>query len=119
MTRTQYRLTWQRKDREPCQKIYANMKMVEKRLALMGPEPWKAIGKDPDACHCCSSPDCGCDGITVREYMEEVRKEKGWTPVQWVKIEARQVTTTPWNQIREEGAFVEPSDGYADSEVEA
>ena len=109
-TRTQYKLTWQRKDRMPRTAVYANMATVQKRIALMGPEPWQYLDVEPDDLMCCDGYMCGCLGITWREHFMQKREERGWQPIQWIKIEARKITVTPWEQVSEEGQYIEPAD---------
>jgi hypothetical protein len=89
----QYRLTWKREGLNPKHKKYHSMKRVERMIHLLGPEPWKALGHDPEA-RCCSGLECGCGGRTYRENMLEARKDL--PPIEYIKVERRIVTTTRW-----------------------
>ena len=63
-------------------------------LRLFGDEPWTAFPgeRDPDAVYCCSGLECGCGGISVREYHQRWRNE---LPVlEFVRLEQRAIG--PW-----------------------
>jgi hypothetical protein len=85
-------------------KRYASLKGAEKRVLFMGPEPWLALGEDPDDRHCCSGHECGCQGQTWREFLLGQRDTKGWgeddcgmPPLEYVRIERRPLSE--WQQF--------------------
>jgi hypothetical protein len=61
-------------------------------MVLLGPEGWRALGKDPDAFMCCSGHECGCGGETNREHFEAQR-------------EAIPKLIDAWIEVREVGAW--------------
>lgn len=76
--------------------VYATLKGAQRRLMLLGPEPWRALGRDPDALWCClNSRECSCEGVSVREAMERDRATLPVLVDAW--IEARAVG--PWSKV--------------------
>ena len=83
-----------------------SMKLLERCLVRLGPEPWNADlppGKDPDDPRCClggPEGECGCEGETFRENALAYRKQKfgerGISKIVRVKISTRKVTRTRW-----------------------
>lgn len=96
MTRFEYRLTIKRKDCPPKVRVYRSKRAVDVRLILLGPEPWKAHRKDPDALHCCNGRECGCRGETVREYEQGRRADL--PALESVRVERREVEVGPWRE---------------------
>ena len=95
LTFTQYRLSWKRAENKVKHKKYRSMKPVNRMLALLtSPEPWVALGEEPDDRACCSGYECGCGGETVRE--RELKRREGLPPIEWVKITKRIVKQTDW-----------------------
>jgi hypothetical protein len=58
-------------------------------MVLLGPEPWLAFGKDPDALYCCSGDECGCGGLTVREQSDDERAKI--PALEYVRLQERAV----------------------------
>ena len=95
--RTQYRLKWKRAGRSERAKTFSGIPQLRRFLWLLGPEPWQAFetwkaGSRPDDAWCCGGWECSCGGETFRERVENRREELKLTPIQWIRIEARQVT---------------------------
>ena len=101
-TKRQFRLRWKRVGYPEKRKTYWSERAAQRRIDLMGPEPWKALGKDPDDYWCCPGTpihQCGCDGITVRERL----LDRGDMPtLEYTRIESREVTLGEWE--KQEGA---------------
>lgn len=107
---TRYRLTWGRRGGQVKSRTFIALKSVEQRIGLLtSDEPWRFFGtaddreRDGDQLMCCDgSPhrECGCGGVTVREHAMAARK--ALPPVEWVKVEKRAVTFTPWETVRED-----------------
>ena len=99
-----YRLTWQRTGEHGPQiksKSFGSMATVGNHIGLlMSAEPWRFFGtaedrqRDGDELMCCNGRECGCGGETVREHAMAGRAHL--PPVDWVKVERRTVTFTPW-----------------------
>ena len=99
----EYRVVWKRVGLPRKTKRYAQRWRAERLVLLLGPEPWKAIGKDPDAKFCCSGYECDCRGRTVRDEMLGRRtvvvpddaakewKDAPYAAVEYVRIEEREV----------------------------
>jgi hypothetical protein len=94
MFKTEYRVVWKRRGLKRKSKRYMSLKAAERRITLMGPEPWKALGLDPDE-RCCSGLECACGGRTHREILLEQRNgrmhedDAGMPPIEYVFIEQR------------------------------
>lgn len=71
----------------PKMKRYSTHRGAEKFMLLLGPEPWKYFGKNPDDYVCCSGRECGCGGLTYREQAEEKR----FAEIEYVRLEEREV----------------------------
>jgi len=100
----QFRLRWKRVGCPEKRKLYWSERAAQRRIDLMGPEPWKALGKDPDARMCCSGQECGCSGDTWREHLLGQRGDM--PPLEYTRIESREVTQGEWtpnvtNEARE------------------
>lgn len=90
----EHRITWKRVGNPPKSKRCARRSTVERFLALLGPEPWRAFKREPDELFCCSGHDCGCGGDTVRDHFLGERKDL--PPIEWIKVDSRMVETSPW-----------------------
>jgi hypothetical protein len=85
----EYRIVYKRHELKPKRKLYKSLRGVRRFLLLLGDEPWKAFGRDPDEFYCCDGHYCRCGGKTVREDVMDRYKE---IPLlEWVKIEEREV----------------------------
>lgn len=103
-TVTEYRLLVQRTGNAVKDWRARSMKAVERRIGLLtSPEPWRFYGdrenrsKGPDDYFCCAGTyhnQCGCGGSTMRQEAELKRKDL--PPIEWIRLERRQITTTPW-----------------------
>lgn len=107
-TRKQYRVISERGEGDQYSravKTFGSMKAVEKRLILLGPEPWRAYtDKGPDELQCCPDgpyDECGCGGLTVRQASDERRKDL--PPVTSIRVEQRTITTTAWEPVESSG----------------
>ena len=96
MNRTvrQWRLSWKRVGFPEKRKLYWSERAAQRRIVLMGPEPWKALGKDPDARWCCDGRECMCGGDTWRDYLLGSRAHM--PPLEYTRIESREVTQGEW-----------------------
>lgn len=92
-TTVEYRIVWQRVGLRRKSKRFARKATADRFILLLGPEPWLALGKDPDQLFCCSGDWCGCGGNTWREHLEGQRKEM--PPLLYVRTEMRSVG--PWS----------------------
>lgn len=94
MNRYEFRVVWKRRGMHQKSKRYANLKAAERRVLLMGPEPWLALELEPDAV-CCSGLECGCGGRTNRERLLGERlqtrhpDEDPMPPIEYMRIERR------------------------------
>ncbi len=70
---TEYQVFWKRGGLRPKSKTFKTRKGADAYLELFGPEPWKALGLDPDALVCCTGQMCGCGGITHRQQSDARR----------------------------------------------
>lgn len=102
MFKTEYRVVWKRRGLKRKSKRYMSLKAAERRITLMGPEPWKALGLDPDE-RCCSGLECVCGGRTNRERLLDDRKgsmyegDDGMPPLEYAYIEQRPLAA--WQQL--------------------
>jgi hypothetical protein len=98
--RTQYRVTWKRAGRSERRKTFPNAALLHRFLLLIGPEPWRAYHDGSGhAFACCRGHDCSCGGRTDREVAVARRAELNLTPLQWIRVESRQVSLyklAPW-----------------------
>lgn len=88
--KTEYRVTVKRVGLKPKHKVFRTRAGADARLLLLGPEPWKAFGKDPDARVCCSGYQCGCEGETVRGEM--LSKRAGMPAIEFIAVSVRAVS---------------------------
>lgn len=101
--RYEFRVVWKRHGFHQKSKRYATLKAAERRLTLMGPEPWIALQVDPDERMCCSGYECACGGQTWREHLLEVRntprhpEDTGMPAIQYIRIEKRPLS--PWEAV--------------------
>ena len=101
MSRTQYRVTWLRKDLTVRHRNCGNSRAKAERCVAFVEGHYQAAYPDrkPDAYWCCSGHECGCGGLTVAQKWEEFA---AWTdrdgmppaPLVFVRIETR--TVEPW-----------------------
>lgn len=78
-------------------KPYSTLTGANRFMLLLGPEPWKALKKNPDDFWCCAGAGCTCGGITVRDEM--LGKRKDMPKLEYVRLEQRQVGE--WEKITE------------------
>jgi hypothetical protein len=101
--RYEFRVVWKRHGFHQKMKRYASLKAAEKRKLFLGPEPWLALGVDPDELYCCSGHECGCGGDTWREHLIRQRTEgrhpedDGMPPIEYIRIEKRKLS--PWEAV--------------------
>lgn len=105
-TRTvwEYRVLSKRVGNDAKDKRYRSLKSVRTRIGLLtSPEPWRFYGdkrsrlKDADDYACCAGTvhdQCACGGLTMAEATAE--KRALLPDVEWIRVEKRQITTTPW-----------------------
>lgn len=93
---TEYRVVWKRDGLTEKKKRYMNLVRAKRFVTLLGPEPWIALGLDPDQYFCCSGRECGCGGTTVREHSEIQRKDI--PAIEWVRIEKRKIAVGQWEE---------------------
>jgi hypothetical protein len=94
MVRHQYRVVWKRVGLPEKKKRYEHLVRAQRFVMLLGPEPWKALGREPDEYHCCSGRECGCGGMTVRE--ETMNHRENIPALEYVRIEQREITLGAW-----------------------
>lgn len=101
ITKSEYRIVWKREGLKEKRKVYKLLVRAKRHMLLLGPEPWKAFGRDPEELFCCRGgyDQCGCGGLTVREKFMEDRKNL--PPIEFIRLERREVTTTPWRPSTE------------------
>lgn len=100
--RLEYRVVWKRRGMHQKSKRYATLRGAQDRATFLGPEPWLALRRDPDEVFCCTSYECGCEGVTVREHLLAARTtpngndpdSSGMPPIEYIRIEQRPVS--PW-----------------------
>jgi hypothetical protein len=90
----EYRVIYKREGLKPKRKRYVSLKVAERFVRILGPEPWEVFGKKADD-RCCSGLECACGGLTERERQSEYMKDV--PPLEYVRIERREVGkwTTP------------------------
>ena len=111
MFKTEYRVVWKRRGLKRKSKRYMSLKAAQRRIALMGPEPWVALEVNPDDYHCHKGSsaynECGCDGLTWREHLLNARnqpsheEDSGMPALEYAFIETRPLA--PWQPLSEEG----------------
>lgn len=99
MFKTEYRVVWKRRGLKRKSKRYMSLKAAERRVRLLGPEPWTALDVQPDDYVCCrgerADRECGCNGETWREHLLGARNgamyegDGGMPPIEYVHIEKR------------------------------
>lgn len=93
----QFRVVWKREGWvKPKKKNYWTKKGAEKLLTLLGDEPWKAFGKEPNERYCCNGHECGCMGATWEEMLMEGRKD--FPRLEYARLEQRTVVMGDWEQ---------------------
>lgn len=92
--RHQYRVVWKRKGLSEKKKRYERLAFAQRFVTLLGPEPWKALGRDPDERFCCSGRECGCGGVTVREHFLQHRES--YPALEYVRIDQREIRLGAW-----------------------
>jgi len=100
-TTKQFRLRWKRVGLPEKRRIYWLRRYAEKYALLLGPEPWKALGRDADEIMCCNGRECNCGGRTWREHMIEVRASQnhyGMPAMEYVAIDERMVELGEWKK---------------------
>lgn len=77
-------------------KRFQTLKAAERRVKLLGPEPWTAFDRNPDEPYCCSGYECACGGMSVRDTLLEQRKvghgdpdDTGMPDIEYIRIEKR------------------------------
>lgn len=95
MNTKQYRVIWKRvgwileKKKRFSKRFYA-----DRLVTLVGPEPWKALGHEPEDYVCCSGFECSCGGRTVKQDSDEKRKDM--PPIEYIRMEVREVSIFEW-----------------------
>ena len=87
----EYRVVWKRsfEGAKEKRKIFQSLHGAERLMTILGPEPWKAWGKDPDSLICCSGSMCTCGGRTYREDSESTRADM--PEIEYLRIEKREI----------------------------
>lgn len=85
----EYRVRWKRKGLREKRLILQKRHAAERRLVLLGPEPWLALGRAPDSFACCSGYECGCGGFTIRQSEEKEREKM--PALEYAAIDEREV----------------------------
>ena len=78
-------------------RTFGSMKTAQRRIDLLGPEPWKAFGREPGDFDCCSGRECACGGLTVQQVSDDRRKTL--PPIGEIKVTRRTVTRGPWEPL--------------------
>ena len=107
-SKTEFRVVWKRRGQPRKSKRFMSLKAAQRRVRLLGPEPWTAFEQDPDERYCCSGHECGCGGRTLREHLLAQRAEgNGYDPegggmpaVEYVRIEQRPLGD--WSPVSED-----------------
>lgn len=95
--RREYAVVWKRVGLRPKRRIFVRRAAADRRLVLLGPEPWLAFGKSGDEPACDHDDndryECGpCDRchLTRREYETKARAD--FPPLEYLRLETRCVT---------------------------
>ena len=77
-------------------KTFSGLPQVARFLRLLGPEPWTGFaqwreGDTPDDPACHHGRACDCEEGTFRAVAQKRLDGLTLTPIQWIRIEARQV----------------------------
>ena len=87
----EYRVVWKREGVRRKVKRFASLKLAQRKMLLLGPEPWLGASeygkRDPERLNCCSGHECACGGLTVREWWEQL----GLPKLEYMHIERREV----------------------------
>ena len=81
--KTELRVIWKREGNRPKSKRVMRMPTAQRWVGILtSPEPWKFLkdteGKAPDDYYCCDGgtySECGCGGLTIREWCDGKRKD--------------------------------------------
>ena len=105
---TEYRVIWKREGaRKPKRKEYRTIRGLERFLKLFSDAPWEACGNDPDELMCCSGYQCGCGGLTWREWHDG--QTAALPNIEYMRIEEREVNewtltrTVPTRSMDDDG----------------
>lgn len=86
----EYRVKWKRVGLNAKRKRYVSRKRAEYMVELLTcDDPWRLRGEDADKQHCCSGYECGCAGMTNREFYAE--QLAGMPEIEYVRLEVREV----------------------------
>jgi hypothetical protein len=95
MSRTEFRVVWQREGLSKRSVRYrSRAQALSKALVLQG-RIWEVTDQDPDGYACCSGAECGCGGLTRAQAWAQRSAEVPpliYGPV----IQTRTFTATPW-----------------------
>ncbi len=88
----EYRIVWKREGCRQKAKRFVSLKAAQRKMRVLGPEPWTAFDKfsgrdEPDNYSCCDGHECGCGGLTVRQWW----KQLGLPKMEYIHIEKREV----------------------------
>lgn len=90
-TVTEYRLTWQRQGWNEKSVVFKSREKAERRIGVMTSDtPWVYWGLSKDDGNLVSET----NSKTVAEEAKEKREQ--WPPIEWMRLETRQVTRTKW-----------------------
>ena len=93
--RVEYRVAWKRVGHDAKSKIYQTAAGAQRFFTLLGSEPWTAYENEADELVCCSGMECGCMGLTHRQYTELKRKDM--PSLVYCRIDVRRVDS--WQEI--------------------
>jgi|GEM_PF-3185840 len=93
----QFRVRWKRVGCKERYRLYWLKGAAQRLNYLLGPEPWKARGKNPDEFMCCDGYNCHCRGRTWKQHMLDMSRAE-WPPLEYVVFESRHVTLGDWEQ---------------------
>ena len=96
--KTQYRVVWKRDGYKEKTKLYWSKHYARRFLAIMGPEPWLALGKGPDDLFCCKGYMCNCGGVTWQEAL--IADRANMPVLEYAFIEQRQVIQMEWEALK-------------------
>lgn len=88
----EFRVVWKRSGLRKKERVCKRLTTAEKTLTLLsGKEDDRlaVLGLDPDDYHCCNGYQCGCGGVTNREWYR--RGLYGLQPLEYARIERRRV----------------------------
>lgn len=90
MEKCEYRVVWKRQGLKQKAKRYATLKGANRFMDLLGPEPWKAFGKEAEEQYCCGGYQCACGGMTWKQHLE-FHKKSGQPEIESIRLEKRNV----------------------------